>query len=71
MTLKLDMSKAYDKVKCQFFTEIMKEKKKGFCDTWLTPIHECISIVSYSILVNGEPKGEIFPTRGICQGDPL
>ena len=43
----------------------------GFCETWLTLILECISNVSYSILVDGEPKGEIFPTRGIRQGDPL
>ena len=43
----------------------------GFCDSWLNLIHECISTMSYSILVNGEPKGEIFPSRGICQGEPL
>ena len=27
--------------------------------------------VYYSILVNGEPKGMIYPTQGIRQGDPL
>ena len=32
---------------------------------------ECIKLVPYSILVNGEPKGHIIPTGGISQGDPL
>ncbi|XP_042954684.1 uncharacterized protein LOC122291103 [Carya illinoinensis] len=41
MSLKLDMSKAYDRT------------------------------VSFSILVNGEPNGPIFPTRGLRQRDPI
>ena len=32
---------------------------------------ECINLVPYSILVNGEPKGDIQPSRGIWQGDLL
>ena len=34
-------------------------------------IMQCITTVSYSILVNGEPKGLIYLSRGLRQGDPL
>ena len=43
----------------------------NFHPTWIGWIMECIQSVTYSILVNGEPKGRIIPTRGIRQGDPL
>ena len=61
MTLKLDMSKAYDTVMRQM----------GFNDEWVTLIMACIKSVSYALLINGEPQGHIVPTRGICQGDSL
>ena len=30
-----------------------------------------VTTASYSILINGKPKGLIHPSRGIQQGDPL
>ena len=31
----------------------------------------CMRTVSYSILINGELKGRIIPTKGLHQGDPI
>ena len=46
-------------------------EKFGFCEKWVSLVLECISIVSYSILVNREPRGDIRPSRGLRQGDLL
>ena len=69
MPLKLDMSKAYDLVALIFFEKILL--KMGFQDSWVALIMECICTLSYSILVNGKPKGLISPSRGLNQGYPL
>ena len=69
MALKLDMSKVYDRLELIFLQRIME--KKGFHPTWVGWIMECIRSVSYSILVNGEPKGHIVLKRGIRHGGPL
>ena len=67
MAMKLDMSKAYDRVEWVFLERFLL--KLGFQESWVALIMECITIVSYSILVNGEPKGMIIPSRGLRQGD--
>ena len=66
MPMKLDMSKAYDRVEWSFLERILL--KLGFQDSWVDLIMKCITTVSYSILVNGEPKGIITPLRGLQQG---
>ena len=69
MTLKLDMRKAYDRVEWAFLENLMR--RMGFSDHWINLIMFCLKIVTYSILVNGEPKGLIPPLRAIIYGDPL
>lgn len=69
MALKLYMSKAYDQVEWGFLEDIMQQM--GFNERWIRLILICVKIVLYSILVNGEPKVMIHPTRGIHQGEPF
>ena len=51
MAMKLDMNKAYDRVEWVFLEQILL--KLGFQESWVDLIMECITTVSYSILVNG------------------
>jgi hypothetical protein len=61
--LKLDMSKAYDKVEWDFLELIMH--KIGFNDRWVKLTMTCIRTVSYSMVVHRKPYGKIIPTQGI------
>ena len=69
MAIKLDMSKAYDRVEWVFLEVMMR--RLGFSEGWIGLMMMCVKTVSYSVLINGEPKGKIIPTRGLQQGDPI
>ncbi|KAH7526808.1 hypothetical protein JRO89_XSUnG0053100 [Xanthoceras sorbifolium] len=55
IALKLDMSKAYDRVEWGFLQKIMK--RLGFSLGWISKVMGCVSSASYAFLVNGEPRG--------------
>jgi hypothetical protein len=57
MAVKLDMSKAYDRVEWGFLEGMMRTM--GFAEKWIRLIMQCVSSVTYSVLVNGVPQGLI------------
>lgn len=43
----------------------------GFSSHWINWVQECLSSISYSILLYGSPYGFIIPTHELRQRDPL
>ena len=66
---KLDVEKAFDHVNWGFLMQLLEWN--GFSAKWRRWIFFCISIVRFSILINGFPCGFFESSRGLRQDDPL
>eukprot|EP00253_Pinus_taeda_P007886 PITA_07886 len=69
MMIKLDLSKAYDRLSLNYLGKVLESF--GFSRRWIDWIHSLISSPNFSILVNGTPSKTFTASRGIRQGDPL
>ena len=62
MTLKLDMSEAYDMMEWRCLEKIME--KLGFTEKCRNLIMQCVTAVTYAIKFNRSARGHIKPSRG-------
>uniref|UniRef100_A0A803PII9 Reverse transcriptase domain-containing protein n=1 Tax=Cannabis sativa TaxID=3483 RepID=A0A803PII9_CANSA len=69
MALKLDLSKAYDRVDWHFLCAMLG--RMGFTEKWIRLIYGCLSTVQYNIVSSGYTLGPIVPSRGLRQEDPI
>ena len=69
LALKLDVSKAYEKVEWSFLKGMMI--KLGFPEVWVDRVMRCVSTPSFSVRIYGKAYGNVILSRGLRQGDPL
>lgn len=67
--LKIDMTKAYDRIDWKFLKDVLVSM--NFSPNWVKWILECVTIVQYTLLVNGSQNQTFKPKKGLRQGDHL
>lgn len=67
--IKIDLRKAYESLERPFLHSVLVAL--GFPTMSIDWIMECVSLVTYSILVNGAPSIPFPARKGLRQGDPL
>lgn len=67
--IKVDIQKAYDSVEWPFLIQVMEGV--GIPHRISNWIVQCLSTVSYTIMVNGELVEPFMAKRGLRQGDPI
>jgi hypothetical protein len=58
VALKLDVNNSFDRVKWSYLQMVMQNV--GFSDTWIGWIMQCVTTVSYHVLLNNDRVGPII-----------
>ena len=69
MLIKVDLTKAYDKVNWRFLKVVLKAF--GFQHDSVRWIGNLASLAFFFIMVNGAPSSTLQASRGLQKGDPL
>lgn len=69
LALKIDMTKAYDRLNWGFLCKVMAAL--GFSQAWINMVMRTIDNCHFGIIINGSAKGFIKSQHGLRQGEPL
>ncbi|KAL8117764.1 hypothetical protein AgCh_015597 [Apium graveolens] len=69
VALKLDISKAYDRVSWSYLRQRLITM--GLYETWVEWMMMCVKMVAYNFCFNDSVIGPITPRKGLRQGDPI